>query len=75
MGKFRGAEARYNVVSVRLDDDMTLRVHARVPAGTSLSDFVRDILRRELDHCPGCGYPLDPGVGKYGCPNCEGGAL
>lgn len=73
MGRYKGIEARYNVLSVRLDDDMNLMVRARVPAGVSLSDFVREMIRRECSVCLVCGYPLDAAVNKSGCPNCGGG--
>lgn len=47
MGKYKGTEARYNVLSVRLDDDLAESIRSLVPAGVTLSDYLRDLLRRE----------------------------
>lgn len=47
MGKYKGSEARYNVISVRVDDELKEAVDRRLPKGVSISDFMRDLLRRE----------------------------
>lgn len=51
MGKYKGTEARYNVLSVRLDDDLAESVRSLVPAGVTLSDYLRELFRRECSAC------------------------
>lgn len=47
MGAYKGLEARHNVISFRVDDDLKRDVETMLPNGVSVSDYMRDLLRRE----------------------------
>lgn len=52
MGKSKGCEARYNVLSLRVDDERARALDAIRPVGVSRSDYLRALLDRALGFSP-----------------------
>ena len=49
MGKYKGQEARYNVISVRLNDEVTKALRSKVKQGDALSDYLRELILKDLE--------------------------